>query len=284
MVWSRLLDILPFFRTRQALSRVARSLREHRAEILRLRRRIHLQEQRIDAEKRKRRNLQKRLQRIRASHVRRADRRTETRRHRLVVFDHIPKTAGTTFRRSYLTCALRADERWILAGGEANQQDRERFLATPPAERARVRVVAGHHVESLRPHLPGARFVTVVRDPVQRAISSYLHVMFHAGAETSRAALRVEQPTLAQFAQRYETPNVQSRVLLGEDHDDLPPDEIRTRLDSRYALIGYTEAFDEFVFLLHLSEGLPLCLYNNRLVRAERERFVPSPEDLEVLR
>ena len=60
-------------------------------------------------------------------------------------------------------------------------------------------------------------------------------------------------------------------------------DRIRERLSERYALVGYTEAFDEFVYLLHEIEGLPLCRYANRLVRSERESYVPPASDLDAV-
>ena len=204
--------------------------------------------------------------------------------HGLLVFDHIPKTAGTTFRRSYLTAALPAAERWILGGGETNARDRERFLSLPPAQRDRIRVVAGHDADSMRPRLPGARFITVVRDPVQRAISSYLHARFHEGGEKLWPDVREQGMSLEQFTQRYIPSNFQSRILLGDDYEGLDADRIRRRLGDRYALVGYTEAFDEFVYLLHEIEGLPLATYGNRLVRAERQSYVPSETDLESVR
>lgn len=202
----------------------------------------------------------------------------------LLVFEHIPKTAGTTFRRSYLTAALPAAERWILGGGETNARDRERFLSLPAAQRDRIRVVAGHEAESMRPHLPGARFITVVRDPVQRAISSYLHARFHEGGDKLWPDVREQRMSLAQFSEKYVPVNYQSRVLLGEDYEQLDADQIRQRLEERYLLVGYTEAFDEFVFLLHELAGLPLATYGNRLVRAERESYVPDEADVDAVR
>lgn len=202
----------------------------------------------------------------------------------MLVFDHIPKTAGTTFRRSYLTAALPSSERWILGGGETNARDRERFLALPARQRDRIRVVAGHGADSMRGELPGARFITVVRDPVERVISSYLHARFHEGGETLWPDVREQGASLAQFDQRYIPSNYQSRILLGDDYESLAADQIRRRLAERYALVGYTEAFDEFVFLLHETEGLPLATYGNRLVRAERESYLPPAADVDAVR
>jgi hypothetical protein len=200
----------------------------------------------------------------------------------LLVFDHIPKTAGTTFRRSYLTAALPRDERWILSGGDQNAEDLQRFLQLSPQRRRRIRVVAGHYADALREQLPDARFITIVRDPVDRVVSSYLHALFHPGGDELWPDVRQHQMSLRDFANKYEVPNAQTMQLLGEGCVD--EHAIRQRLNERYALVGYTEAFDQFVFLLHLMEGLPLCLYNNRLVRRERSRYQPSSDDVEFVR
>ena len=200
----------------------------------------------------------------------------------LYVFDHIPKTAGTTFRRSYLRAAFPRDERWILSGGDKNAEDRERFLQLPAQARRRIRIVAGHYVDSLRAHVPDARFLTVVRDPVDRLVSSYRHALFHPGGETLWPDVREKQMGLREFVLKYERPNAQSIQLVGEG--DFDEHALAQRLGTRYALIGYTEAFDEFVFLLHALEGFPLCLYNNRLVGEERSGHAPSGADLTFVR
>ena len=124
--------------------------------------------------------------------------------------------------------------------------------------------------------------MTIVRDPVDRAISSYLHARFHPGGEALWPDVPEQQMGLREFVQKYERPNAQSIQLLGEGrHDERA---IKRELQARYTLVGYTEALDQFIFLLHVLEGFPLCLYNNRLVRKERSAYVPPPEDVEFVR
>jgi hypothetical protein len=270
MSWTDWFASLPLVRTRKALADATRTLREKNREIDALRSRARSLETRLDDEKRKRRRLDRRA----------SDRREQP----LLIFHHIPKTAGSTFRRSYLTQVLAPEERWILSGGEMNARDRERFLALPAAERARVRIIAGHDAEALRPDLPDARFITVIRDPIERTISSYLHARFREGGEALWPDVRARGLSLGQFSCRYIPRNPQSRVLLGQDYGLLNASQMRDRLKSRYALVGYTEAFNEFVFLVHHTEGLPLSLYANRLVSRERQGYVPSAADLDQVR
>lgn len=244
-------------------------------------------------EKQKRRRVERQLQRLDRERVHFSENARPDRElsgshpfHRLLVFEHIPKTGGTTFRRSYLKAALPSHERWILSGGEDNERDRQRFLAFASEHRSRlgIRVVAGHMAESLRPHLPGARYISVVRDPVDRAISSYLHAMFHPGEEPVSATVRAAQPTLSEYVEQYQAPSEQSQILLGTDYASYDDQQIRKHLNERYTIVGYTEALEDFLFYLHVTEQLPLCLFNNRLVRAERATYVPDPADLAFVR
>jgi hypothetical protein len=271
-----------------ALDDAGGALRKARDENRHLRGRLARQRERVDIEKRKRARLERRIESLTRGAAQTpalgSDVLESTAAPPLLVFDHLPKTAGTTFRRSYLTAALRRQERWILSGGEENEAERRRFLDMPAVKRGRYRIVAGHHAETLRPHLPQARFLTVVRDPVARTISEYLHAMHQPGAARAWATARQEGLTLGAYVERHGRQDVQSRMLLGDAYDTFDDEALRRHLERRYALAGYTEAFDEFVFLLHVSEGLPLCLYQNRLVRSERASFVPSPEDLDVVR
>lgn len=79
-----------------------------------------------------------------------------------LVFIHIPKTSGSSFRK-YLkmldtVCRVRMGE-FDLINHDCN-------------------IFAGHlFYEHVRHEFPGARFVTVLREPLQRVISHYRHVI-----------------------------------------------------------------------------------------------------------
>jgi len=264
-----------------------RALRAARDENRRLRGTVASQRERLEREKRKRARLERRLAGVVRGMTHRPDLAPAVScapdPRPLLVFDHLPKTAGTTFRRSYLTTALPREERCILSGGEQNEAERWRFLSMPATKRGRYRIVAGHYAETLRPYLPHARFLTLVREPVARTISEYLHVMHHPGAATAWAAARREGLTLGAYVERHGRHDVQSRMLLGDAYGTFDDEALARVLDHRYALVGYSEALDEFVFMLHVTEQLPLCLYGSRLVRPERASFTPSPEDLDLV-
>ncbi len=270
MAW---LDMIPILRSRKALAEATRKLQTSASELDALRAEALRQQERLARIKEKRRRLERRLHERGAVGPARP----------LLVFEHIPKTAGTTFRRSYLTAALPSEERWILAGGERNERDRERFLSQSPTARARIRIVAGHDADAMRPHLPEARFITRGARSDQRAISSYLHARFHEGGGEALAGCP-RTAALAGAVRATYIPTERSEPRSCSVTTTKVSTSIRSgATQERYALVGYTEAFDEFVYLLHEIEGLPLVDYGNRLVRPERESYVPPVTDLDAV-
>ena len=103
------------------------------------------------------------------------------------IFEHIPKTAGTTFNLSYLAAAFPSEEIIIVPGyARQNREGLDNLIARPLSERLRLKMIAGHNTGLLRPHFPAARWLTLVRDPVERVISSYLHSRFHVDTRETR--------------------------------------------------------------------------------------------------
>lgn len=86
-----------------------------------------------------------------------------------VVFVHIPKTAGTTIR-SLLKAAL--PKSYDIDGPD----DLRRFIELPQAQRDAFDLIAGHMPYGIHQYLTvKARYVTFLRDPVERVVSSYYH-------------------------------------------------------------------------------------------------------------
>jgi hypothetical protein len=225
--------------------------------------------------------------------------RAETEFANTFIFDHVYKTAGTTFHQSYLSAAFRNGEKAIVSGlFEQNKSDLM-YLAALPAEKKRsFKIIAGHNAGSLRSSYPDAKVITLVRDPVQRVISAYLHARYFPGAwETIGRDISETNCGLAEFvvkdlnARKKNDPipsvhDGQARALLGPHFDTVDwnnEGEIARILRSRFHLIGYTEALELFLFLLHVTESFPLVLFNNRLVNPMRRAFQPTAEDLEAI-
>jgi hypothetical protein len=211
------------------------------------------------------------------------------------ILDHIYKTGGTTFNFSYLLAAFDPDRVLIVRGFLAeNTEDLQRLAVLPEDEKRRWTIIAGHNTGRLRPHFPDAKFLTLLRDPVERAVSGYLHALYHhdawdvIGREITESSMSLAHFVQTDFfAQRhaefFSLHDWQAKVLLGAKLADLDLNDaeaLTEAIASRFYLAGYTEALELVLFVLHVTDGFPLVLFNNRLVRAEHRTFQPSPADL----
>src|SRR5260221_10744682 len=207
----------------------------------------------------------------------------------IYIFDHIYKTAGTTFNEAYLPGAFEPEKIFVLRGmRDTNLEDLKKLRSLSEEELRPLQVIAGHNAGRLRGAFTrDAKFLTLVRNPTARAISGYVHALFHGDAfEIIGRELQEQNVGLSQFieqdlfARRYadfvSLHDWQATVLLGAENLSSGPrtdDEITELIRSRYHLVGYTEAFEMFLFLLHITEGFPLALFGNRLVSPESRHW-----------
>lgn len=188
----------------------------------------------------------------------------------LIAFLHIPKAGGTTLqgviRRQY-----RTDEVVEEYASPITEDEREalpiflngpcEYLQLPAFRRSRVKVIMGHfgfgvHKRVDRP----VDYFTMLRNPVDRVISSYYHVRRQV---THRFHSQVSQMNLDEYVQsklNVDVDNGQTRRLAFEDSDisrmcankcGRPEYEKAVEhLESSFAAIGITERFDESLLVL----------------------------------
>ena len=192
-------------------------------------------------------------------------------------FLHIPKTAGSTLG-AFLQTLFFDSEFWHRGG----RPDWERLLTLTHEELRQCQVINGHFAGYLFKHYPlPLRYFSFLRDPLERAVSHYAHVLrnpahyFHALAHelgSFGAYLRDErtQPTVANFQLRSIAatfdPVAVARTLSAEQmakrelekHLDTMPlgqslekllQIAQVRLD-QMCFVGLTERFDESLSLL----------------------------------
>jgi Sulfotransferase family len=187
----------------------------------------------------------------------------------LIAFVHIPKTAGTTLN-SILARQYSPDElhevmmrgmSWIAAQPRIVPKPLISFSKIQRLKSAlncprRLRVIHGHFDLSIMKLLPpGARCFTLLRDPVERAISHYYHYRRMTGDPVHPLAMK---STLAQWVGAcglVEMDNGQTRRLAGGMN--LPCGRVSSgtleRAKSnlaRFAVVGLTERFEESLMLL----------------------------------
>jgi Galactose-3-O-sulfotransferase len=209
----------------------------------------------------------------------------------VLVFLHHPKTGGVTLegilRRKY-----RRDETYD-AGIYPNRLPSE-VASLPPDRLARIRVIYGHMRFGVHDFLPRpSRYMTLLRDPVERAISQYYFILRNPGADLHEKFVR-SGITLHQYVSGDDMfVNGQTRDIAGEEVgtvEDLMSPRLLARakenVDQHFALVGVTERFDETLLLAREIFGWrgPV-FYRRGNVNEARPRLDQIPrETLELIR
>lgn len=203
-----------------------------------------------------------------------------------VIFLHVPKSGGTTVdfllaaaaawkQETYRRLAigrLFAPPVWLTPGWTGAWGAAETRFASPAP-----RLLSGHFPFGLHARLPGpARYVTLIRDPVAREISSFnFHVQRGFLSATARLEALLEQRTLLD--------NPQTRLLAGPEAMDGPCTEAVfaaacAHLEQHFALVCPTEASAGFIAALLGYLGYPPVLHTHNQITRVRSLSAPSPE------
>jgi hypothetical protein len=184
-----------------------------------------------------------------------------------VVLMHIPKTAGTT---------LASTLQWNYAPRLTLHQDLldrpiEDMELIPLERRSSARLLRGHVPYGVHRYIPRrCEYITVLRQPVPRAVSAYKHVLRRPRNELHERVVR-EGMSLEEFIEACwvgKRVSRQTRQLCNRPdgpvgRSDL--DEAKRNLE-RFLIVGLTERFDETLALVRRALGLRMPFYVTRNV------------------
>jgi hypothetical protein len=197
----------------------------------------------------------------------------------LLVFVHIPKTAGTVLG-SVLTMnepgerTRRLSNVFKGSGGLSTTLIHRLRADAEPLNLDAARIVTGHFPlgigEYLRKHAgPGRelRFITCLREPVDRTLSHYYQIRGRPpGPGKYTLSPLPSEPTLGDMLERgFTHDNVQTRMLsgllepFGEVTDDML-EQAKRNLRESLVFFGLTEQFDESLVLAKQRLGLSVLL------------------------
>jgi len=211
----------------------------------------------------------------------------------LVIFLHIPKTAGTTLW-SILEKQYGAQQRRLKYGGitENNNKVRE-LLANSEAEKLKL---VGSHIP-FGAHEMTARttsYFTLMRDPIKWVCSTYYKIL-RKKTHSLHEKVALGNLTINQAIPLIED-NIQTRMLAGmsdlnwNDPEVPPPpclpvhlEKARVVLKNNIDVMGLTERFDESLILLQRFYGWKTPFYSRKNVGSNVKASQP-PETIELIR
>lgn len=202
-----------------------------------------------------------------------------------IMYVHIPKAAGTTLRwvmdRNYPQEVV-----WKIKSDIVG--DQERLGELEDEEKRKIRVVFGHYCYGLHTALAKGqeyKYVTVLRDPVQRVISLYAYAKFGSKAHYLwEPAQKMELGEFVKSGAARVVDNAQVRQLCGvdkftmRDGKQVPFDDMEipfggvTREHLRMAkenlrkcaCVGVSEEFDRFLSCMREKFGWRVGHYENK--------------------
>ena len=187
---------------------------------------------------------------------------------RTLIFLHIPKTGGTTFRR-ILDGNYPRNETLTFNGADYSPEI-ERFAQSSEVSRARYRAIQGHLYFGFHRLVPGeSAYVTWMRDPIARALSFYSHVRTHPEHYLHRRLID-EHLDLKRLIEREATPelfNLQTRMVAGARNqavsglDRTTLEIAKQNLEKNFCFVGLTEEFDAGLTLLSEMLGWKTPFY-----------------------
>jgi hypothetical protein len=156
----------------------------------------------------------------------------------ILAFTHIPKAGGTTlihiFRRNYFleNCDVRYLSKKSI--GVFSAEDLCKTLLINPF----IKCIMGHNIRpysDLDKVFLNIRYVAVLRDPVDRFISHYLH-----------RKMSQKENSFDEFMEEKRYHNYQTKFIAGSEDID----KAKYILAEKYFAVGVLEEFDEFLLLL----------------------------------
>lgn len=190
----------------------------------------------------------------------------------MIIFTHIPKTAGTTLkyilRKNFGASHIDSAKVKKTVYTAADLHFARKIFPAPKA-------ISGHNLVDPETHInePGAKIITVLRDPVSRCASHYQDEVLRGGISLS----------FEEWINKEEHQNLSVKIIAGTD--DL--EKAKRLLSESYHWVGITEQFNESLKLLKIQVDASLDLHYRRMITASsnniKKKLLEDPASLKAL-
>lgn len=203
----------------------------------------------------------------------------------MLIFVHIPKTAGTTFKNLLIPeLKLKQDEVIVVESHGWNNHSDRKFINERPGlpgviplkPNPTAKLVTGHFkADKFKPIYPDGTYITWLRDPVERLISSYYYYLLLDPSRYGNIAKvhrKYDSVSLEYFATRSYSSNIMS-------------DQLNIPLDN-FKFIGISEHFNKEIARYDSIMGTNMSgfkTYNNHNVNPTKTNYQEKykiPSDL----
>jgi hypothetical protein len=193
----------------------------------------------------------------------------------LLIFLHIPKTAGATLQ-GVLHREYQGSPMLDLSTPESERE----LEAMSTAERSSIRLVTGHFyfgVHSLFPQ--ESAYLTILRDPLERVVSHYYYARSHPEHDLHDRIVEEELSLhdyvtgdLSNELENGQVKQLSQRAAAGAECNRDCLEEAKTNLKEHFPVVGITEQFDLSLILFQRQFGWTTPRYVSRNVGDPSER------------
>lgn len=187
----------------------------------------------------------------------------------VIVFIHIPKTAGSTFK--YILKQLYANDEWLYLKNWRWTDWRQPFDEIRKAfSLSQPEVIYGHlHFGGIQEIIgKPVKYFTIMREPVNRVISGYFHLLRDTRFQELHDISKMSMKSLMESGLYSDLDNGQVRRLSGVantvPYGAIGPEHLQQALDNiekHFLFVGLTERFDESIVLMSRALGWPMPYY-----------------------
>ncbi|MEX0986461.1 MAG: sulfotransferase family 2 domain-containing protein [Bacteroidales bacterium] len=190
----------------------------------------------------------------------------------MIIFPHIPKTAGTTLkfilRNNFGRKHIDAIKTLRSPYTRNDLEFAQKIFRNPVA-------ITGHNLVDPVNNLAdeGDKLITILRNPVIRCVSHYQDDMVRGNIKLS----------FAEWIGKEENQNLSVKIIAGSD--DL--EKAKLVLRQKFLFVGITENFSDSLKLLKLCLDIPLNLLHRKLIVARdntiKEKLLKDPASVRLL-